>query len=72
MRKFLLASVGLLAVAFAGAPGGFTLPPMERISGGYISGGRAVGGSAKTQRHTGAGGAGMHRAWKRRRASGRS
>lgn len=26
---------------------------------------------AATQRHTGAGGAGMHRAWKKRRASGR-
>jgi hypothetical protein len=32
--------------------------------GGYRSGG------AKTLRHTGAGGAGMRRAWKRRRASG--
>lgn len=26
---------------------------------------------SRIQRHTGAGGAGMHRAWKRRRASGR-
>lgn len=28
-------------------------------------------GGTRTQRHTGAGGAGMHRAWKKRRASGR-
>jgi hypothetical protein len=33
---------------------------------------RGSGGSPRTQRHTGAGGAGMHRAWKKRRASGRA
>ena len=67
-KAFLGSSIGLLLAMLPASA--FALPPLFEVGGGYINGGRAIG-SAKTQRHTGAGARGMHRAWKKRRASGR-
>lgn len=65
----LLAAVmgGVGHQSFALAPSALTLAPLDR---GYVGAGGA-GRCAKAQRHTGAGGRGMHRHWKSVRASGR-
>lgn len=59
-----IAATALSTWASINLPDIFRTDPL--YSGGYYRG----GGRAKTLRHTGAGGAGMRRAWKRRRASG--
>lgn len=70
-RPALLGAVGLLAAAFAVAPGGFALPPMPTLRGGYAGPADGAGSMVRMQSHTGAGGRGAHRRWKRRRAAGR-
>lgn len=55
---------------------GFLMPPATLALRAFgpdplFDAGSSRRGGTRTQRHTGAGGAGMHRAWKKRRASGR-
>lgn len=63
------AATALSTRASINLPDIFRTDPL--YNGGYYQN-RGSRGSAKTLRHTGAGAAGMHRAWKRRRASGRA
>lgn len=60
-------SAGVLAAMMLGAVS-LVLPPLPSEPEGPTSSRRP----SRIQRHTGAGGRGMHRAWKHQRASGRS
>jgi hypothetical protein len=63
------AGVGLGAASYGMAPSTLRLRDFSETSGRIKSEGPQ---HLKTQRHTGAGGAGMHAAWKKRRAAGRA